>query len=131
MFWTVLLWTVLFWRLVFWFALVAGLLQRLRDALDAVEPGIPRSPDGFELCGCLGKLSPVDVVASLTSRGRRLHEPYSVEDSEVLGNSLTADRKLLTQRRRRTPVVSEKKVDDATARRISDGRPQCVVDIAY
>ena len=51
MFWTVLLWTVLFWRLVFWFALVAGLLQRLRDALDAVEPGIPRSPDGFELCG--------------------------------------------------------------------------------
>ena len=106
------------------------MLQRLGDALDAMQPGIPCRADGFELRSSLRELSPVDVVTSLASRRRRVHESCSVEYAEMLRHSLPADRKLFAQRRRCPTVACEKKVDDAAPRRISDGRPQRVVDVA-
>ena len=57
-----------------------------------------------------------------------MDESGAIEDVEVLRDGLPRDRDVLAETRRRASAVAEQLVEQATPRRIADGRPQVVVD---
>ena len=73
-------------------------LDRLGDALDAAQSGIPRVGDGGELRHSAGKLGIVDAVVLLAAGGCRPHEAGAVEHGEVLRHRLPRDGQLLAER---------------------------------
>jgi hypothetical protein len=105
-----------------------GPLDRLGDLPDAAQSGIPRRADGGELGDGAGELGVVDPIPLLAPDDRGMDESGAVEDVEVLGDGLSRDREVFAQTRGRASAVAEQPIEQATPRRIAEGRPQVVVD---
>jgi hypothetical protein len=106
---------------------VLGELDRLRDALDAPEAGVPGRADVGELGDGPSELGLIDPEMLLAAGDGGVNQADPVEDDEVLRHRLTGHRQVLAQAGRSPAALAQQQVEHAAPGRVADRRPEVVV----
>jgi hypothetical protein len=98
----------------------------LGDTFDPREALIPSRRDARHLSLGLSQTFVADGVACLAAGAMCLYEAGTLKDEKVLGDALSCDGELASQRTRRRFVALEQEVEQLEPHRIAERRPQAV-----